>query len=74
MRTKDIYFLGGVMHRAQEIISGEYHVDIATRRTLSAQAMHILLSKYYNDVESPYFTSPQVTEARSFESQSLLVP
>ncbi|XP_071694593.1 DNA polymerase-like [Rutidosis leptorrhynchoides] len=45
----DIYLLGGVMQKAQEIYSNLYKVDIESKITLSALSLSIFRMKYFDD-------------------------
>lgn len=49
---QDIYLLGGRMLKAQEICCSEYNIDPLTARTISAQAIHIFIMKYYDDLRT----------------------
>ncbi|XP_071691998.1 DNA polymerase-like [Rutidosis leptorrhynchoides] len=46
---QDIYLLGGVMQKAQEIYSNLYKVDIESKITLSALSLSIFRMKYFDD-------------------------
>jgi len=50
---QDIYLLGGIMQRAQDIYWGLYEIDIVTKITLSSLALAIFRKKYYDDEKTP---------------------
>lgn len=50
---QDIYLLGGIMLKAQDIYWSEYLVDITTRITLPSLALAIFRLNYYNEKDTP---------------------
>ena len=50
---QDIYLLGGVMLKAQEIYWTQYSVDIVTKLTLSSLALTIFRTNYYDQNNWP---------------------
>nr|YP_009675519.1 DNA polymerase [Sophora flavescens]QDD68274.1 DNA polymerase [Sophora flavescens] len=52
---QDIYILGGVMQKAQEIYWTLYNVDVVNKLTLSALALAIFRTKYYDQENWPIY-------------------
>lgn len=52
---QDIYLLGGIMWRAQEIYWYEYKIDITKKITLPSLALTIFRKNYYDSEESPIY-------------------
>lgn len=52
---QDIYILGGVMQKTQSIYWSSYNVDVVTNLTISAMAMAIFRTKYYDDQKIPIY-------------------
>lgn len=50
---QDIYLLGGIMKRVQEIDWSSYKIDIVKKMTLSALALEILRIPYSNVSKYP---------------------
>ncbi|KAM3204574.1 hypothetical protein P3L10_027983 [Capsicum annuum] len=52
---QDIVLLGGVMHRSQALYYSLYSIDIVKKRTLSAIALDIFQSLYYDKNQWPIY-------------------
>lgn len=50
---QDIYLLGGIMQRAQDIYWCLYEIDIVDKITLSSLALALFRKKYYYDEKTP---------------------
>jgi len=50
---KDIYLLGGIMLKAQEIYWKEYQISISKRITLSSLALTLFRLAYYAEETTP---------------------
>jgi hypothetical protein len=50
---QDIYLLGGIMIKAQELFWDKYKIDIVTKMTISSLALTIFRSTYYDPKTMP---------------------
>lgn len=50
---QDLYLIGGIMLRAQDIYLNLYHIDITTKITLSSLALTIKNKHFDDDIQRP---------------------